>query len=112
MGAMKNLLIRIEENIQNGTGLAGLSGHEKELARQYMANREPTEVDYIVTGLAQAVGDYLAFGFSEEQLNQAVLETVQKFRLLKEIETTNPVLTEPDFDKRCREWEEKNNAKG
>ena len=109
MGAMKNLLIRIEENIQNGTGLDGLSGHEKELARQYMAKREPSEEDYVIIALSQAVFAYLEFGFSEDQLNQAVLEETQVFRLSKNIGKATPVLTEPDFDKRCREWEEKNN---
>ena len=89
MGAMKNLSIKYEEGRMDNASEA-----ERELVKCMSR-----------VMLAEAVERCLDEGMTEELLNQYVLEAIQAYR----INQTNPVLLEPDFTRRCRDWEKKEN---
>ena len=85
MGAMNNLLIKMEEGRMDDA-----TSEELELVKC---------MPKIM--LAQAIDNCLSSGMSEEELDQAVLEAVQAYR----INETNPVLLDGDFINRCKKWE-------
>ena len=89
MGAMKNLGIKFEEGRMDEASEA-----ERELVKCMSR-----------VMLAQAIDRCLDEGMTEELLNQHVLEAIQAYR----INQTNPVLLEPDFASRCKDWEDKEN---